>query len=127
MKINIKRKKNDKQKLKIKINNEDVYNLDITAALILLPMFKRLKKIKKSAAWISDEDVPDELKSTAVSTISEYEVDENFERRYDWVLSEVIWALTRVSLEETILFDEESDRTDVGLRLMGKYWRTFWY
>lgn len=127
MKINIKRKKNDKQKLKIKINNEDVYNLDITAALILLPMFKRLKKIKKSAAWISDEDVPDELKSTAVSTISEYEVDENFDRRYDWVLSEVIWALKRVSLEGTILFDEESDRTDAGLRLMGKYWRTFWY
>ena len=123
---------NKKQKVKIKIRNCDAWNLDYTMALILLPMFKRLKKIKGGASLISDDDVPEELKSTsAPPLVDEYDVDDNYFPRYEWVLSEIIWALKQTQPDK--LYGGHGDdyltheaRLDNAFRLMGTYWRTFW-
>ena len=123
-------KNNKKQKVKIKIRDCDVWNLDYTMALILLPMFKRLKKIKGGASLISDDDVPDELKSTNVAVPTEYDLDDNYFKRYEWVLSEIIWALKET--QPTAKYKQRDDyleyeaRLNNAFRLMGTYWRTFW-
>ena len=124
-------KKNKKQKVKIKIRDSDVWNLDFTMALILLPMFKRLKKLKGGASLISDDDVPDELKSTSAPPLTdEYDIDDNYFRRYEWVLSEIIWALEETQPDK--LYESHADhfeyesRLNNAFRLMGTYWRTFW-
>ena len=124
-------KKNLKQKIIIKINDEDVWNLDYTMALILLPMFKRLKKIKNGASGILDDDVPDDLKSTSVKEPPEHDVDENYFQRYDWVLSEIIWALKETQPNRKCKmggadYIQHDARLNNAFRLMGTYWRTFW-
>lgn len=124
-------KKNLKQKIIIKINDEDVWNLDYTMALILLPMFKRLKKIKNGASGILDDDVPDDLKSTSVKESPEHVVDENYFKRYDWVLSEIIWALKETQPNRKYKmggadYIQHDARLNNAFRLMGTYWRTFW-
>ena len=127
MKVKIGRyKKNEKQKIRIKIDDFDVWNLDFTMALILLPMFKRLRKIKAGANAVSDDDVPDELKSTAAPT-DEYGVDENFYKRYEWVLSEIIWGLKQLQPPKRFGTSYEPARMRNAFRLMGTYWHTFWY
>ncbi len=100
---------NKKQKVKIKIRNCDAWNLDYTMALILLPMFKRLKKIKGGASLISDDDVPEELKSTsAPPLVDEYDVDDNYFPRYEW--------LKRTASKK----EYRSDECDSGYRWPGR-------
>ena len=54
---------------------------------------KQLKATKHGSPFVDDEDVPDELKSTAAPPKeNEWDTDENHFRRWDWVMSEMIFA-----------------------------------
>jgi hypothetical protein len=77
----------------VKIDRYDVWSMDHTLALIVLPMLKKLKETKHGSPLVDDDDVPDELKSTsAPPKENEWDIDANHFKRWDWVLDEMIFA-----------------------------------
>jgi hypothetical protein len=77
----------------IHVDGYDVWSADHTLGLIILPVLKKLKEVKHGSPDIDDEDVPEELKSTSAPPKKhEYDTDDNFHKRWDWVLDEMIWA-----------------------------------
>lgn len=128
----------------------DTWSMDHTLALIIVPMLKQLKETKHGAPFVDDEDVSNELKSTsAPPKENEWDTDENYFKRWDYVLDEMIWAF-----EQKCLDDWESDyyrgagdgfpggyklvwedpegrkahqeRISNGFRLFGKYYENLW-
>jgi hypothetical protein len=79
----------------VHIDKYDTWSMDNTLAHIVAPMLTQLKATKHGAPYVSDEDVPDELKSTsAPPTENSWDTDANHFRRWDWVLDEMIFAFT---------------------------------
>jgi hypothetical protein len=77
----------------VKIDRYDTWNMDSTLGLIILPMLKQLKNDKHGSPSVDDEDVPEELKSTsAPAKENEWDTDENWFKRWDWVIDEMIFA-----------------------------------
>ncbi len=143
----------DNRKIDIHIDNYDTWNLDHTLALIIHPCLIQLKATKHGAPNVEDEDVPDELKTTAAPPKeNEWDIDENWFKRFDWVLDEMIWTFGKLKdCDEGEFFDhsgvDESAEINVqisqikvdqkgldaywarinnGLRLFGKYYRGLW-
>ena len=142
------------RKIKVKIHDYDVWNLDHTLALIAAPALRRLKEKKHGAPFVDDDDVPEELRSTAAPpTEHEHEVDDNHFKRWEWVLDEMIWAMEQIVDEnadsvffdhgqvdesapflkqvEAIKLDKEGwqaweHRKRHGLTLFGKYFEGLW-
>ena len=136
----------------VRIDNYDVWNMDETLRHIIGPMFVRLKKIKHGYGFIQDEDVPEELRSIHAPAEREYEWDRNAEKRYEWLLNEMIWAFNTDHEEVTNKFydhsavDKDADlntqikqmkvdregldayqaRLQKAYELFGKYYQTFW-
>jgi len=79
----------------VKIQPHDVWNMDETLAHIILPMLKLLRDNKHGSPFVDNEDVPAELRRTEEEEkiFNETgESDENFHKRWEYVLSEMIWA-----------------------------------
>ena len=92
----------------VKIDRWDTWSLDHTLALIVLPMLRQLHDTKHGAPMVDDEDVPENLKSTsAPSKENEWDTDDNHFLRWDWVLTEMIWAF-----EQKVKDDDESEFFD---------------
>ena len=75
----------------IVIDDYDVWNLDSTLALIIVPALKLLKKKKQGAPVVQNEDVPENLR---VSEEEEEDVadggtDEHYFERWDYVLDQM--------------------------------------
>ncbi len=88
-----------KRKVKIHIDRWDTWSMDSTLAMIILPMLKQLKATKHGTPLVDDDDVPEglNLRSTeAPPKENEWDVDENLERRWNWVLDEMIWAFEQL-------------------------------
>lgn len=81
------------RKISVKIDHWDTWSMDHTLSYIIVPMLKQLNETKHGAPFIDDEDVPDELKSTAApEKENDYDLDDNHFKRWDYVLDEMIWA-----------------------------------
>lgn len=143
-----------KRKICVKIHDYDVWSMDSTLAPIILPMLKLLKVKKQGAPSVDDDDVPEELRSTAVPPvdIDTGHTDANWFKRWEWVMDEMIWAFEQINDEnsddkffEHEAVDDPDDaldpskckfdkkgyeahqfRIDRGLRLFGKYFRGLW-
>jgi hypothetical protein len=77
----------------VKIDRWDTWSMDHTLGQIALPMLKQLKASKHGAPFVDDEDVPEELKSTsAPPKENEWDTDDNHFKRWDWAMSEMIFA-----------------------------------
>jgi len=77
----------------IKIDRYDTWSMDHTLSPIILPMLKQLKEAKHGSPQVDDEDVPEHLRSTAApAKENEWDTDENWFKRWDWVMSEMIFA-----------------------------------
>lgn len=82
-----------KRTIKVHIDRWDSWSADHTLSLIILPVLKQLRDSKHGAPFVDDEDVPEELRSTAApAKKNEYDIDDNHFRRWDYVLDEMIWA-----------------------------------
>jgi len=82
-----------KRTIKIHIDKWDTWNMDHTLSLIIVPMLKQLKETKHGAPDVDDEDVPEHLRSTAAPrTENEWDTDDNYFKRWDWVIDEMIFA-----------------------------------
>jgi hypothetical protein len=83
--------------IKIQIDRWDTWSMDDTLALIILPMLKQLNETKHGSPWVEDEDVPEELRSTAAAPLTQEQkdcghTDDNHEKRWQYVLDEMIFA-----------------------------------
>ena len=80
----------------VKIDHWDTWSMDHTLSQIILPMLKQLQATKHGAPIVDDEDVPEELKSTsAPPKENEWDTDDNWFKRWDYVLDEMIFAFER--------------------------------
>jgi hypothetical protein len=92
----------------IKIDRWDTWSMDHTLADIILPMLKQLKATKHGSPNVADEDVPEYLRShMAQPKENEWDTDSLWHMRWDWVLSEMIWAF-----EQKVADDAESQFFD---------------
>ena len=82
-----------KRTVKVKIDPYDTWSMDDTLAHIIHPMLVQLKETKHGSGHVDDEDVPEHLRSTAApAKENEWDTDDNWHKRWDWVLEEMIWA-----------------------------------
>ena len=104
------------RKVRVQVHGYDIWSADNTLALVIVPILKQLKENKNSSGGVDDEDVPDELKSTSATPLTEEEknvgeIDDNYVKRWEWILDEMIWAF-----EQNLDFDSEDkffDHSDV--------------
>ena len=131
-----------KQKVKIRIDRQDTWSMDHTLAPIILPMLVQLKETKHGAPAVEFKDVPEELMPPDAEAVKKLymengETDENFFKRWDYVLDEMIWAFEQKCREDWMedydynKWDSEGvkahqDRMSNGFRLFGKYYESLW-
>ncbi len=90
------RKFGAERKIKIQIDKWDTWSMDHTLSIIIHPLLVQLQATKHGAPLVDDEDVPEELRSSsAPPKKNEYDTDDNFHKRWDWVLDEMIWAFAQ--------------------------------
>lgn len=122
----------------VKIDYWDVWSLDYTLALVIEPALTELRSVKHGSPLVDNDDVPEPLWASE-EELERYrqtgEPDENFHRRFDWVLGEMIWAFGAIKNEDDYLIKTGVDRDELdayykrmnhGLRLFGKYYRNLW-
>lgn len=138
-----------KRNIKVKIDRHDIWATDYHLALIILPMLQELRSRHHGAPHIDDEDVPEHLRSTAApAKENDWDTDDNFFLRYEWILDELVWTFTQLSIEDwdSQFYSRDNDNPDLdmignwkinreaydihnkrinnGTRLFGKYMRT---
>lgn len=86
-----------KRTIKVKVHDYDVWSADSTLAYVIHPVLVKLKETKHGSPFIDDEDVPEELRSTSVPPANDGETDDNFHKRWDYVLDEMIFAFQNVN------------------------------
>lgn len=145
-----------KRNIKIKIHNYDTWSMDHTLAVIILPMLKQLKATSHGVPNTDDEDVPEgiNLRESEAPEHEKWDVDDNIEKRWEWILNEMIWAFEQLNSDDgdnasqffdhseceglsfvdsigKVKVDQEGlkkheDRIKNGLRLFGKYYQSLW-
>lgn len=97
--------------VKVHIDRWDTWSMDHTLAYIVLPMLKQLKETKHGAPMVDVEDVPKELRPTKKEQAAydkDGTTDDKFFERWDWVLSEMIFAF------ENKVNDDWEDQFETG-------------
>ena len=118
---------NKEQKISVKIDPWDTWSMDVTLAHIIVPMLKQLKETKHGAPHVDDEDVPEHLrKSAAPPTENDWDTDDNYFKRWDWVMDEMIFAFE--SKQNCTWTEKYVNQVRIinGLRLFGKYYEGLW-
>ena len=86
-----------KRKVSVRIDPSDVWNMDHTLALIIVPMLKMVRDSKAGSPNVDDNDVPQHLRSSAAPKLSQDQIDAGWpdtyhHQRWEWVLDQMIWA-----------------------------------
>lgn len=133
--------------VEVQIDEFDTWNMDATLARIIYPMLLQLKATKHGSPLVDDEDVPENIRSTAdTDPREEWDTDKFLHDRWDYVLDQMIWSFKQIYLgrDGTIFYYRKSrwkkltdqerrgkaeayeDRIENGTRLFGKYFRGLW-
>lgn len=140
----------------VKIDYYDTWSMDSTLSPIILPMLKQLQATKHGSPFVDDADVPERLWSTAPGArdgCNEWDTDNNHHERWTWVMDEMIWAFTQLTMDdhEQQFWDHSgvdysqpllkqmgkskcdwdglnahNERIRNGTRLFGKYYQALW-
>jgi hypothetical protein len=105
-----------KRKINIHIDSYDVWSADHTLALIIHPVLLKLNEQKHGSPCVDDEDVPENLRSTAAAPKqNEWDNDDNHHLRWEWVMDEMIWAFEQCTDEDhgRNQFHHNSDQLDL--------------
>lgn len=142
-----------KRKDKIRIDDWDVWSLDHSLGLIILPCLLKIKEDKNGIPYVENEDVPETLTTTG----GDYN---RLALKWHYVLDEMIFAFSMINTDyekqfrsgvsdiefkdlengvvelvrtekDTFKIDFEGlkkvdDRIKNGLTLFGKYYRSLW-
>lgn len=79
----------NEQKVCVKIDDYDTWNMDCTLAHIVVPMLKQLRDEKHGNPIVDMEDRPEHLVGTLPKG---YDVDEFHDEAWDWVMGEMLFA-----------------------------------
>lgn len=104
-----------KRKIKVHVDNYDVWGADHTLAMIIHPVLLKLQEIKHGYPHINDEDVPEHLRSLKTD-LSEWtsEDDKKLEAKWEWVLDEMIWAFEQYkAVDDTSQFHHNTDQLEM--------------
>ncbi len=126
------------RRIDVRIDDWDLWNLDHTLALIILPALKRLRDTKMGSPYVDDEDVPPEMRlNEEPCEKNNWEGTPNVHERWEFVLDEMITAFGFIvddSWEEQYYgppmdmvgwcWHEETIAR--GVRLFGRYYRGLW-
>lgn len=145
-----------KRTVKVKIDNYDVWSMDHTLSLIILPMLKKLKDQKHGTPIVNLEDVPEHLRPSEAEQAhmdETGETDDKFQARWDYILDEMIWTFTQLTTDnhddqfyDMSEWDDSNDMSDNfskikvdeagrdahnkripnGTRLFGVYYQGLW-
>lgn len=80
------------RKIKVRIDDYDVWGADHTIAVIVHPLLIRLKEKKHGTPLVDDEDLPEEFKTRKFDSN-----DDEMLARWDWIMDEMIWAMEQCS------------------------------
>jgi len=114
--------KHKQQKVRVHVDDWDVYEAQTTFSYIILPVLERLREEKQGAPFVDKEDVPKELhdKKLTKKQKEQGEVGENHFKRWDYVLDAMIWSFREITQDkpgEEEFFTGKSDliftKTDV--------------
>ena len=85
------------RKVDIQIDPWDSWNAHRTLAMIAVPILKQLQVTRHGSPYTDDEDVPENLRSTSAKPKeNEWDTDEFHHDRWEYILSEMIWALEQL-------------------------------
>jgi hypothetical protein len=134
-----------KRKIKVHIDNYDVWSMDRTLALIILPMLNKLKEDKMSSPYTDPSDVPEELRPNNGPDGENGYLDNTHHERWTWIIDEMIFAFEHIANDEwenEFIKDDETatfgitidrdgikkdqERIDNGVLLFGKYFQSLW-
>ena len=85
----------DNRKVKVRIDDYDTWSMDHTVALVVAPLLKQLAKEKHGYPNTDGDDAP----HIGMGEPDKHGLDSKAEARWDWILSEMIWAFDEI-LEE---------------------------
>lgn len=123
-----------KRKIKVVIDDYDIWGLDVTLAYIILPAIKKMKEAKAGVPGVMYDHKPDDLNITL-------EKEEKATRLWNEVLDDIIWSFEQVIADysgERLSNYETNDgydwtkrrdylaRVQKGFDLFGKYYTSFW-
>jgi hypothetical protein len=88
------------RKVKIEVDDYDVWSADFTLALIIYPVLCKFDR-ETFSCGVDDEDVPDHLKSTVLPSVDgSYDCDGNYFERAKWLLDELRWTFKALSSDD---------------------------
>jgi hypothetical protein len=82
------------KKVSVRIDSYDVWSMDSTLALIILPMLRKLAENKHGAPFVEFADVPENLRPTETD---EHGTDSTWFVRWEYVLNEMIFAFENMN------------------------------
>lgn len=87
-------KNGGERKYKVEVSNHDIYSADVTLAIVILPVLKKLKKAKAGAPLVDNIDVPENLQRS--DKVEYWETDDNWHARWNYVLDAMIWSFEQI-------------------------------
>jgi len=125
-----------KRKIKIHIDDYDVWNMDSTLAMLIHPMLLKLKGQKHGSPIVDDEDLPEQLRGTDYPDYSdqytfdfyhEYKNENLIHERWEWVLYEMIWTFEQLNNDwEDQYYDHSEVDDTLGVMEQIKSVKTDW-
>jgi hypothetical protein len=97
------------RKIKVRVDNYDVWNADATLALVIYPVLVKLKERKQGSPIVDDIDVPANMWDSETE-------DTQIEERWNWVLNEMIWAFEQYTKDDRgeDMFDHNVSQLDMA-------------
>lgn len=89
----------NERKVKIHIDDYDVWGADHTIALVVHPILLKLKSKKHGSPSVALEDVPEHLRPTEPLE-NAWDIDDKHHERWAWVLDEMIWAFEQCTKDD---------------------------
>lgn len=97
MKVNIGPcKNNEVRDIEIEIHDYDIWNMDHTLGLIILPMLKMIKESKGGAPNVDQNDVPEELRELEIPP---HETGKKHFDRWNYIIDEMIFAFESQNID----------------------------
>jgi hypothetical protein len=116
------------QKIVVKLDKWDSWSAYVTLAHVIHPVLLQLQEEKQGSPEVDLSDVPESLHPPEDFDRRDiHKSDINLHNRWDYVISEMIWAFDQVRNDEDFIDNEVSrNRMYNGLRLFGKYYLHLW-
>lgn len=115
-------KRLDSRKAYVRIDDSDLYSLDHTLALAILPALEKFKENDHAFFYVDDSDIPDELLKAGM----------NEQEKYHYVLDRMIFSFNeaidgyyghRNGFSE---YKEYIDEVQRGFNYFGRYYMELW-